>query len=401
MTFTRVVQAIAAIREGRMVILVDDEDRENEGDLCMAAEKVTPEAINFMATHGRGLICLTLTEERIEQLQLPMMVSHNTSPLETAFTVSIEAREGVTTGISAADRATTVLAAVKPDARPEDLVRPGHVFPLRARKGGVLVRTGQTEGSVDLARLAGLAPSGVICEIIKEDGTMARMPDLEAFAEEHRLPIVTIAELIQYRLTHESTVRRLVSKQVRHAVWGDVTVHAYGTALDDRQHLAVVKGDVLSGDPPLVRVHSGYPMSGVLGDLFSYERRVLNAALRRMGQESRGVLVCIDQDVAEVPLAKRIEALGESQHSAPPRAAGGESSIFRRLGVGAQILRDLGLSTIRLLTLRPMRLKGLEAYGISMVAEEILQVEEEATAAPRFELVEGARSEPGRRSSDG
>jgi 3,4-dihydroxy 2-butanone 4-phosphate synthase/GTP cyclohydrolase II len=244
MPTAKIAEALEEIREGRMVILVDDEDRENEGDLCLAAEKATPEAINFMAKYGRGLICLSLTEERVEHLQLPMMVSNNQSRFGTAFTVSIEARQGVTTGISAADRATTVLAAVDPEAKPEDLVSPGHVFPLRARKGGVLVRTGQTEGSVDLARLAGLNSAGVICEVMKDDGTMARMPDLEMFAEEHGLKIVTIADIIEYRMRHESFVHRAATTMLPTIHGGEFTAIAYTNDIDTVQHIALVKGEI-------------------------------------------------------------------------------------------------------------------------------------------------------------
>ena len=370
MSLERVQEALKAIRAGEMVILVDDEDRENEGDLCMAAEKVTPEAINFMALHGRGLICLTLTDEKLNQLQIPMMVTNNTSPFSTAFTVSIEAREGVSTGISAADRATTIQTAVAPNAGPGDLVSPGHIFPLRARPGGVLVRTGQTEGSVDLSRLAGLSAAGVICEIMNEDGTMARRPELEVFAEKHDLLILSVADLIEYRLTTESLVRRLEAREVVHPQWGNVTLYAYGTTLDERQHLAVVKGDLLGGEaPPLVRVHSGYPLSNVFGDILSDDRAFLNAALQKMGEEQRGVLVCMDRGMPVVPLDERLRSLGESAVAGNP--IGG---TLREFGVGAQILRDLGLHEIRLLSNNPRRIAGLEGYG--------LQVKEVIALAP-------------------
>jgi 3,4-dihydroxy 2-butanone 4-phosphate synthase/GTP cyclohydrolase II len=369
MSFDRVQAAIADIREGRMVILVDDEDRENEGDLCIAADKITPEAINFMAVHGRGLICLTLTEQTLTQLDLPLMVRNNTSTFETAFTVSIEARRGVSTGISAADRATTIRAAIAPDARPEDLVRPGHVFPLKARAGGVLVRTGQTEGSVDLARLAGLPPAGVICEIMKADGTMARMPDLEAFAAEHGLRVVSIAELIEYRLTHESLVKRRITREIAHPTWGDVTVHVYGTILDERQHLAVVRGPISGGEPPLVRVHAGYPLTNVFGDLFCEDRALLNAALAKIDMEKRGVLVCLDRGAPLIPLDERVRHLGRPRDE-PSSGLGGRQAVLREFGIGAQILRDLGLSHIRLLTNNPRRLAGIEGYGLR-VAERV------------------------------
>jgi 3,4-dihydroxy 2-butanone 4-phosphate synthase/GTP cyclohydrolase II len=346
-----------------MVILVDDEDRENEGDLCMAAELVSAEAINFMARFARGLVCLALTDDRLRQLDLPMMVSENTSQFETAFTVSVEARHGVTTGISAADRATTIRAAVAPDAQPDDLVRPGHIFPLRARPGGVLVRTGQTEGAVDLARLAGLRPAGVICEIMNDDGSMARMPDLERFAAEHDLLIVSIADLIEYRLANESLVHRLASKEVIHPRWGDVTVLAYGTSVDARQHLAVVKGDVTGDPPPLVRVHTGYPLSSVFGDLFSNDRQVLSAAVEHLSSEQRGVLLCIDRGQAVEPLDQRIRRLGEAGEGEHP---GQPEGILREIGVGAQILRDLGLHAVRLLTNNAKRLAGIEGYGLKI-----------------------------------
>ncbi len=385
MSFGTVQRALREIRAGRMVILVDDEDRENEGDLCMAAEKVTAESINFMAKYGRGLICLALTEDRLRQLDLPMMVAENTSPFGTAFTVSIEARRGVTTGISAADRATTVLAAVAPDAGPDDLVRPGHIFPLRARQGGVLVRTGQTEGAVDLARLAGLTLAGVICEIMNDDGSMARMKDLEQVAAEHDLLIVSIAELIEYRLANESLVKKIVSRQVVHPQWGDVTLHAYGTTLDDRQHLAVVKGDLRCDPPPLVRVHSGYPLSSVFGDLFTNDRQTLNAALVRLGEERRGVLLCIDRGSAQVPLDARIKRLGESPIH---EGTSGYDGALREIGIGAQILRGLGLTHVRLLTNNPKRLAGIEGYGL--IIDEAIPLDlgqGSSLPMPKFEIV--------------
>ena len=279
MTLARVEAAIEAIRAGQMVVVVDDEDRENEGDLCMAAEAVTAQAINFMAKEGRGLICLALRDERIRELELPMRVEPTGAGYGTAFTVSSEASSGVTTGISAADRAHTIRVAVDETSTPSDLTRPGHVFPLRAREGGCLVRTGHTEAAVDLARLAGLNPSGVICEIMNDDGTMARMDDLERFAERHGLLIVTIAELIQYRLANESLVHRKVSKRVVHPAWGEVELIAYGTTIDRRQHLAAVKGKIDATDAPLVRVHAGYPFASVLGDLLSTVRALLHSAL--------------------------------------------------------------------------------------------------------------------------
>lgn len=389
MSHDSVQRGIQQIRAGGLVVLVDDEDRENEGDLCVAAEKVTPEAINFMARFGRGLICLALTEKRIQELNLPMMVEDNTSSFGTGFTVSIEARRGVSTGISAADRATTILAAVAPDTRPEDLARPGHIFPLRAKRGGVLVRTGQTEGAVDLSRLAGLTPAGVICEVMKDDGTMARMADLEVFSNEHGIPIVTIADLIQYRLSHESLVRRLVHRQVVHPKWGEVTLYAFGTTVDQHQHLAVVKGDLVGEPPPLVRVHSGYPLSSVFGDLFSNDRAVLNAALGRLGEEQRGVLLCLDQGDRPLPLVERIQGLGDPQDtSTRPR---GGSGIQRDIGVGAQILRNLDLTRIRLLTNNPRPLKGLEGYGLIVEETLGLEVGDHAGPLPKLTMVGGGQ----------
>lgn len=385
MTFERVQRAIAAFRAGRMVILVDDEDRENEGDLCFAAEKVTPELINFMARHARGLICLALTDEKLRQLDIPMMVQHNTSTFETAFTVSVEARHGVTTGISAADRATTILAAVNPSAVPSDLVRPGHIFPLRAQPGGVLVRTGQTEGVVDLARLAGLHPAGVICEVMKDDGEMARMPELEIFSKQHDIPILTVAELIEYRLAHESLVRRLVTRQVRHPRWGDVGVHVYGTTVNARQHLVITKGNVmemgcdLASQAPLVRVVAGYPLTHVLDDvLMTPEGRAWHTTVDRVMAEREGVLICIDQGETTLPLLDRVSRLGTAASAMHHDASQGATSsntetVLREVGIGAQILRDLGLSRIRVLTTHPKPMKGLFGYGLTV--EDVITME--------------------------
>jgi 3,4-dihydroxy 2-butanone 4-phosphate synthase/GTP cyclohydrolase II len=291
MPSAKIAEALEEIREGRMVILVDDEDRENEGDLCMAAEKVTPEAVNFMARYGRGLICLSLLEEKVEELQLPMMVSKNQSRFGTAFTISIEARRGVTTGISAADRATTILTAVADDAKPEDLVSPGHVFPLRARKGGVLVRTGQTEGSVDLARLAGLTPAGVICEVMKDDGTMARMPDLEVFAEEHGLKIVTIADIIEYRMRHESFVHRAATTLLPSVYGGEFAAIAYTNDIDTSQHIALVKGEINSDEEVLVRVHSECLTGDSLGSMRCDCGDQLHRAMEMVSDEGKGIVL--------------------------------------------------------------------------------------------------------------
>ena len=372
----RVNGAIADIRAGKMVILVDDEDRENVGDLTMAAQFVTPQAINFMATHGRGLICLTLTEEHIARLSLPMMASPGRSgpTLGTAFTVSIEARLGVTTGISAADRAHTIRVAASPECRPDELVTPGHIFPLRARTGGVLVRTGQTEGSVDLARLAGLVPGGVICEIMKEDGSMARMPDLELFAKKHGLRIVTIADLIQYRLQTERLVKRVASASIELDETGNRwTVTAYESSSDSRQFVALTLGTLSSTEPTLCRMHSG----SLIGDVFASTPREggrnLREAIRRIEAEKNGVIVYLPprqtpaHEIAQLALTESQRELRE-----PPReetALNGSlaDSPLREFGIGAQILADLGLHKIRLLTNNPRKIAGLSGFGLEVV----------------------------------
>jgi 3,4-dihydroxy 2-butanone 4-phosphate synthase / GTP cyclohydrolase II len=360
----RVNRALDEIRAGRMVILVDDEDRENEGDLCMAAERVTPEAINFMAKHGRGLICLALDEEQVERLSLPMMSAPGRGgpPLGTAFTVSIEARTGVTTGISAADRAHTIKVAVSPDARPSDVVTPGHVFPLKARRGGVLVRTGQTEGSVDLARLAGLRPSGVICEIMNDDGTMARMPDLEKFAETHGLVIVTVADLIQYRLQTERLVRRVSERPIRLDQTGTTwTAVVYEITGELRQYLALVKGTLDGDKPVLCRVHAG----SLVADLFSstpFEGGSnLREAISAIEKAGAGVVLYI---APHGDLGSEIEAKG--------RAVGAETRVpqqttLREFGLGAQVLADMGCQKLRLLTNSQTKIAGLDGFGLEVV----------------------------------
>ncbi len=361
----RVNAAIAEIRAGRMVILVDDEDRENEGDLTMAAEKVTPEAINFMAKWGRGLICLPLEEEQVDKLGLPMMTmpGRGGPPLGTAFTVSIEARDGVTTGISAADRAHTIKAAIAEGASPHDVVTPGHVFPLRARRGGVLVRTGQTEGSVDLARLAGLHPSGVICEIMNDDGTMARMPDLETFAAEHKLTIVTIADLIQYRLQTERLMRRAAEREIRLDLTGTTwKAIAYEVVGEPRQFLALVRGDISTEEPVLCRVHTG----STIGDVFT-SRAVdggsnLRQAIRAIEREGSGVIVYLP---ARGDLSGELEALEDKTEKAQPRPV--RERTLREFGLGAQVLADLGVSQLRLLTNRATKIAGLEGFGLTIV----------------------------------
>jgi 3,4-dihydroxy 2-butanone 4-phosphate synthase/GTP cyclohydrolase II len=366
----KIEAALEDIRQGKMVILVDDEDRENEGDLTMAAEKVTPEAINFMAKYGRGLICLSLTDERLNELRLPMMVSENTSRFQTAFTVSVDARKGVTTGISAADRATTILTAVDENTQPEDLVSPGHIFPLRARQGGVLVRTGQTEGSVDLARLAGLKPAGVICEIMKDDGTMARMPDLLIFAEEHGLKIVTISDLIKYRLNKESLVRRIVTATIPTKYGGVFTAIAYENDVDPYHHIALVKGEIRPEDTVLVRVHS----QCLTGDVFGSRRcdceEQLHTSMAMVEKEGKGVIVYMRQEGRGIGLVNKLKAYclqDMGKDTVEANEALGFKADMRDYGIGAQILADLGLHKIRLMTNNPRKIIGLEGYGIEVV----------------------------------
>lgn len=366
----RVNAAVADFRAGKMVILVDDEDRENEGDLTMAAAFVTPEAVNFMATHGRGLICLTLTEEQIERLRLPMMHSPGRSgpTLGTAFTVSVEARHGVTTGISAADRAHTMRVAASAETRPEDLVTPGHVFPLRAKKGGVLVRTGQTEGSVDLARLCGLPPAGVICEIMNEDGSMARMPDLERFADRHGLRILSVADLIQYRLQTERLLERVHERSIELAItrspWRAIV---YEARVVGQQLLALVKGDLTgTTDPLLCRMHAGTLLGDVFASTGADGGTRLRDALLRIEAEGQGVVVYIPP---RGTLGAELDSRGEAARvEAQGDGAGGGGAPLREFGLGAQILVDLGLSKIRLLTNNPRRIAGLDGYGLQVTS---------------------------------
>jgi 3,4-dihydroxy 2-butanone 4-phosphate synthase / GTP cyclohydrolase II len=373
--FATIEDAIEEIRAGRMIVVCDDEDRENEGDLTMAAQFATPEAINFMAKEGRGLICLALTPDRCDDLGLDLMAAKNESPFETAFTVSIEARDGVTTGISAADRARTIQVAIDPSSAPRDLVQPGHIFPLKAKSGGVLERTGQTEAAVDLARLAGLNPAGVICEVMNDDGTMARVPDLERYCDRHGLKMITVADLIAYRRRHDKLVERVVTTRLPTA-FGEFDVVGYRSLVDKKHHVALVKGEV-DGEPDvLVRVHS----ECLTGDVFHSLRcdcgEQLDSALGMIEREGRGVLLYLAQEGRGIGLLNKLKAYNLQDKGLDTVDANLELGLpvdLRDYGIGAQILADLGLSSIRILTNNPKKIRGMEGYGLSVTAQIPIQ----------------------------
>lgn len=369
MPFARIEDALEEIRQGRIIIVVDDEDRENEGDFVMAAEKATPDAVNFMVTHGRGTLCAPLTAARLEQLHLPMMVEHNTARLETAFTVTVDAVHGTTTGISAHDRAATIQALMNPETKPEDLARPGHIFPLRAAEGGVLRRTGHTEASVDLARLAGLQPAGVLCEILRADGAMARLPDLIEIARQFDLRIVTIADLIKYRRRTEKLVEQVAEVKLP-TVYGDFRLRGYRSSVDNNPYLALVMGDVKDGEPALVRIHSSCLTGDLLASLRCDCGDQLKLALQRISEEQRGVLLYIPQEGRGIGLLNKLRAYQLQDEGADTVEANVELGFppdARDYGLGAQILVDLGVRKIRLMTNNPAKRAGLEGYDLEIV----------------------------------
>jgi 3,4-dihydroxy 2-butanone 4-phosphate synthase/GTP cyclohydrolase II len=384
--FTDVPSAIQEMLAGRMIVVVDDEDRENEGDLTLAAEKVTPEAINFMAKYGRGLICLAMTEERLEHLNIGPMTAENTSQYGTAFCEAIDARQGVTTGISAYDRARTVQVAIDPATKPSDLARPGHVFPLRARKGGVLVRAGQTEASVDLARLAGMVPAGIICEIMKEDGSMARVPDLTEFCRQHNMKMLTVAELIRYRMAHERYVNR-VGEALIDTRFGEFRLIAYSSEVDGGEsHVALIRGDIEHSDVPvLVRMHAHCLMGDVFGATGCECRGTLEGSMRRIAQEGMGALIYLHQTSQGFSIEKVAERSALSFHGGRTLTSlydNTEKHVQREIGIGAQILSDLNLRRVRLLTNRPKKVAALEGFGIEIV--EQVPVELGSVKTPAF-----------------